>query len=76
MTSQRLTFEVWKARLRSDCESNDKIHAFNKLGEETLRILYGCGTGPSVQGIADGDEGAEDKEQRNQRGDSFSPSSA
>jgi len=54
MSSQPLTFEVWKARLREDCERHGKLLPFSKLGEDTLRILYECGTEPSLKGIADG----------------------
>jgi len=54
MTTQPLTFDVWKARLREDCQRNDKLVAFDSLGEECLRILYESGTEPSLKGIADG----------------------
>ena len=54
MTTQSLTFDVWKARLREDCQRKDKLVAFNNLGEECLRVLYESGTEPSVQGIIEG----------------------
>jgi hypothetical protein len=54
MTTQPLTFDLWKARLREDCQRNDKLVAFESLSEECLRILYESGTEPSLKGIADG----------------------
>ena len=49
MTTQPLKFEVWKARLREDCQRDDKLLAFNNLGEDCLRILWESGTEPSRQ---------------------------
>ena len=35
MTTQPLTFDVWKARLREDCQRNDKLVAeLNTLFEK------------------------------------------
>jgi len=50
----RLDFEVWKERLREDCERLDKLAAYNCLGDECLRVLWRAGTEPSVQGIIQG----------------------
>jgi len=57
MASHPLKFEIWKARLREDCERNDKLIAFSNLGEDTLKVLYNCGTEPSLKGILDGGTG-------------------
>ena len=54
MTSQPIAFEIWKARLRQDCEREDKLVAYNSLGEDCLRILWESGTEPSVQGVVNG----------------------
>jgi len=54
MTTQTLTFELWKIRLHDDCERNDKLLGYNTLDEECLRILWESGTEPSVDGIVDG----------------------
>jgi len=50
----KLDFEVWKARLREDCERLDKMATFNCLEDECLRVLWRAGTKPSVQGIIEG----------------------
>jgi hypothetical protein len=39
MTTQLLSFEVWKLRLREDCERKDKLLAYTSFGEECLLIL-------------------------------------
>jgi hypothetical protein len=57
MTTQPLSFELWKLRLREDCERKDKLLAYTSFGEECLRILWEQGTTPSVQGIVDGGSG-------------------
>lgn len=54
MTSQGLPFEVWKLRLRDDCERQDKLLAYKNLGEDCLKILWETGTEPSVEGIVNG----------------------
>jgi hypothetical protein len=54
MSIQPLAFETWKIRLREDCERNDKLHAYNCLSEECLRILWELDIEPSVPGIVDG----------------------
>ena len=54
MSTSELTLEVWKLRLRQDCERQDKLLAYSNLGEECLKILWQAGTEPSVQGIIEG----------------------
>ena len=54
MNTQPLSFEVWKLRLREDCERKDKLLAFSNFGEDCLRILWEQATDPSVQGVIDG----------------------
>jgi hypothetical protein len=44
-------FEVWKQRLREDCRQQDKLIAFENLGDECLRLLWEDGIEPSVQAI-------------------------
>lgn len=48
---QLLTYEVWKLRLRKDCELEDKLLAFDSLGEYTLKMLWENGLGPTVRAI-------------------------
>ena len=49
-----LSFEMWKVRLREDCESQDKLATYSYFTEECLRILWEAETEPTVQGIIDG----------------------
>jgi len=49
--SHELPFEVWKLRLEEDCEHQDKLLAYKKLGEECLKVLWEMGTEPSVEGV-------------------------
>ena len=54
MSTPELLLEVWKLRLREDCERQDKLLAYSNLGEECLKVLWEAGTEPSVQGVIDG----------------------
>ena len=47
-----LTFEVWKAQLRQDCEIEDMLSAFNFFGEYTLKALWEIGLAPGLWAIA------------------------
>lgn len=49
-----LTFETWKTQLRSDCEVQDKLLAFEALGDYVLQLLWQRGCDPSVRAIIDG----------------------
>ena len=50
----QISFESWKLELRKDCEREDRIMAFNLLGDSVLRILFEQGLDPSIKGIVDG----------------------
>lgn len=54
MSTPELALDVWKIRLREDCERQDKLLAFTNLGEECLKVLWEAGTQPTVQGVIDG----------------------
>jgi len=51
MNTPESALEIWKLRLRQDCERQDKVLAHSNLGEECLKILWEAGTEPSVQGV-------------------------
>lgn len=44
-------FEGWKIRLSEDCEVQDKLLAFNALGDDVLKLLWEQGLAPSVNAI-------------------------
>jgi hypothetical protein len=44
-------FEVWKRRLREDCREQDKLIAFDNLGDACMSLLWEDGIEPSVQAI-------------------------
>lgn len=46
-----LSFEIWKQKLRKDCELHDKLLAFDNLGEATLHLLWKEGLDPNVAAI-------------------------
>ena len=54
MSTARLALEVWKRRLKEDCERQDKLLAYSNLGEECLKVLWEAGTEPTVQGVIEG----------------------
>jgi hypothetical protein len=54
MITRGLALELWKLRLKEDCERQDKLLAFSNLGEECLKVLWEAGTEPTVQGVIDG----------------------
>jgi hypothetical protein len=54
MSNPELALEVWKLRLRDDCERQDKLLAYSNLDEECLSVLWEAGTEPTVQGVIDG----------------------
>ena len=58
MSTAELGLEVWKLRLKEDCERRDKLLAYSNLGEECLKVLWEAGTEPTVQGVIDGGEKA------------------
>jgi hypothetical protein len=44
-------FEKWKESLRQDCAVQNKLPAFDNVGEYVLRILYENGLEPTVHAI-------------------------
>jgi len=48
---RELSFEAWKALLREDCEMQDKMLAFEALGDSVLRMFWESGLDPSVKGL-------------------------
>jgi len=54
MDRPKLNYEAWKRYLQQDCQLQDKLLAYDSLGEDILRTLWQVGTEPSVQGIIDG----------------------
>ena len=54
MSTPRLAFEVWKLRLREDCERQHKLLEYRNLGEVCLEVLWEADTEPSVQGVIEG----------------------
>jgi hypothetical protein len=46
-----LSFEAWKDYLCRDCISNEKIEAYNCLGDFILKLLYDSGVAPTVDAI-------------------------
>lgn len=54
MSTAELALEVWKLRLKEDCERQDKLLAYGNLGEECLKVLWETGTEPTVQGVIEG----------------------
>jgi len=46
-----LAFVDWKARLRKDCEVEDKLLAFNYLPDNALKIFWEMGVEPSVHAL-------------------------
>jgi hypothetical protein len=47
-----VAFDAWKARLRADCVRQDKLLAYDTLGDYVLAILWRQGIEPTVEGIA------------------------
>jgi hypothetical protein len=48
MSTPELALEVWKMRLKEDCERQDKLLAYRNLGDECLKVLWEAGTDPRV----------------------------
>jgi hypothetical protein len=49
----KLSLEVWKKRLREDCEQRGEIQNFLCLGDHVLEILWRTGIEPTAQALAD-----------------------
>jgi hypothetical protein len=54
-------FEHWKEHFRKDCEAQDKLPAFNCLGDSVLRLLWESGTEPKVQAIVNSVQNDEER---------------
>jgi hypothetical protein len=50
-----LIFDVWKALLRQDCVRQNKLLAYDSLGDYVLAMLWKQGVDPSVEGITKAD---------------------
>lgn len=50
--STSLSFEAWKSQLRKDCELNDKVDAFNALGDYVLKLLWEQCAEPTCDAIS------------------------
>jgi hypothetical protein len=44
-------FDAWKTLLRNDCKNNDKLVAFDCLGDYVLKLLWESGVEPTVRAI-------------------------
>jgi len=54
MDCPKPSFEDWKPLLRQDRERQDKLSAFDNLGDYCLNLLWQSDIEPSVQAIVDG----------------------
>ncbi|HEY1660050.1 MAG TPA: hypothetical protein VGG14_16980 [Candidatus Sulfotelmatobacter sp.] len=52
-----LSFEAWKDYLCSDCVRNEKLAAYNCLGDFILKLLYDNGIAPTVDAILNDEVG-------------------
>jgi hypothetical protein len=55
MSNTLINFEVWKLRLRGDCEREGRLLAFGNLGEYVIRLLWERGLEPTVEAIVSDD---------------------
>ena len=53
-----LSFEAWKEYLCRDCISNEKLEAYNCLGDFILKLLYESGIAPTVEAITQNEDAA------------------
>ena len=51
MNATHMTFTLWKAALREDCEHENKLLAFDAMGDCALSLFYERGVEPTVQSI-------------------------
>jgi len=47
-----MTFDAWKLRLRKDCDSEDKLSAFDSMPDFALKLLWEKGLTPTIEAIA------------------------
>jgi hypothetical protein len=50
----QISFDAWKLLLRKDCELEERLIAFDALGDTVLQLLWERGLNPTVQAIVDG----------------------
>jgi hypothetical protein len=46
-------FETWKSELRENCKKDDKLSAFNSLGDFVLLLLFERGVEPTPDAIVE-----------------------
>lgn len=52
-----IPFDVWKLRLRQDCEHHGKLHAFKLIADNILQLFWKRGLDPTINAIVnDGTE--------------------
>jgi hypothetical protein len=49
----KVPLDVWTWQLRKDCERQDKLIAFNALGDFVITLLWERGLDPTVNAIVD-----------------------
>jgi hypothetical protein len=47
----KLSFEIWRSRLRENCEREGKLQNFVNLGDYVLKLLWESGLDPTVHDI-------------------------
>ena len=50
-TQSSLAFDLWKLKLRKDCERQGKLLAFDAIGDYALRLLWETGLDPTIRAI-------------------------
>ena len=51
MNALHMTFTLWKAAFREDCQHEHKLQAFDAMGDSAMMLFYERGVEPTVQGI-------------------------
>jgi hypothetical protein len=51
-------FDDWKSRFRRDCELQNKLAAFEALGDSVLKVLWESGISPTMKALLKDNEGA------------------
>jgi hypothetical protein len=49
----KVSLEVWTSQLRKDCEAQDKLIAFNALGDFVVKLVWERGLDPTVNAIVE-----------------------
>ena len=53
MNAKLMTFSIWKAAFREDCQREHKLQAFDAMGDSAMMLFYERGVEPTVQGFLD-----------------------